>query len=230
MKYIIVFILSSITLSAPAQNLDRLLILGPSITSYKGDLNKTYTKLSGSISVQIIPNKDKFFQTSLELNTGNVVGQNSTFYSSKDPSREPNTFFETSFTSLSYNFRAYLYRKNNIKFFIGQGIGGIRYVPKNEIGEKLIDKPITRNSDNETYNNIALILPRLIGISYLFKNDFGISLDITQLNPRTDYIDNISILGNSNKKDKIILYRLGIMIPIIYSKEKKETNTTESLL
>lgn len=200
--------------------LDRYVSFGPATTSYRGDLNNNYSKLSGGFNIQVVPNRDKLIQTTLELNIGNVVGQNSDFYSTKAPEKEPNTFFQTNIASFSFNIRAYLYRRNNFKFFIGQGIGGIRFVPKNELEEKLIEKNITRAESDKSYGNLAIILPRLAGISYAFKNDYGLSLDITQLNPMTDYIDNISKLGNAKKKDKILIYRLGVMIPIIYREKE----------
>ena len=202
--------------------LDRIVSFGPATTSYRGDLNNNYSKLSGGFNLQIIPNRDKLIQTSLEINIGNVVGQNSSFISENEPTREPNTFFQTNFASFSLNIRAYLYRKNNFKFFISQGIGGIRYVPKNELEEKLVSKANTRSNSEKSYGNLTIMLPRTAGISYLFKNDYGLSLDISQLNPLTDYIDNISALGNSKKKDKILMYRLGIIIPLIYKEKKIE--------
>ena len=81
--------------------------------------------------------------TSLELNIGSVVGQNSGYYSTKNIEREPNTFFQTNFTSFSINLRAYVYRHKNFKVFIGQGIGGIRFVPKDELEEKLSTSALT---------------------------------------------------------------------------------------
>ena len=226
MKLSLTLLIIFLSVLLNAQELDRLVSFGPATTSYSGDLNNSYSKLSGGFNIQIVTNRDKLIQTSLELNIGNIVGQNSSFQSNKNPQREPNTFFETGFGSFSFNLRAYLYRKYNFKFYLSQGIGGMRFVPKNDLEEKLIDKPITRNSDKETYSNLVIIFPRALGISYLFKNDYGISLDISQLTPMTDYIDNISQLGNPNDYDQILMYRLGVMIPIIYKKEKTKVEET----
>jgi len=224
----IVFIISTITgvsqADSTAKKLDRYIAFGPSTASYKGDLNENYSKIGGGLSIMIIPERDKLLQSTIELNFGRVSGQNSSYYSEKHPQSEPNTFFETNFASFSYNVRLYFYRKKNWKIYVGQGIGGIRFTPKNENGEKLDTINASRYENPETgniesYNNLALILPRTLGASYKFKNDYRVSLDINQQAPRTDYIDNIGTLGVSKKKDKILLIRFSVMIPLIYKSE-----------
>lgn len=209
------------------QKIDRYLSFGPTITSYRGDLNSNYSKTGGGINIMIVPERDKLIQTSLELNIGRVTGQQSGYYSEAYPTFEPNTFVQTSFTSFSLNIRAYLIRKKNFKLYIGQGIGAIRFVPKDEYGNKLDTASNTRylNASNsgESYENLSIILPRTLGASYRLKNAYRLSLDINQQGPRTDYIDNISILGESErKKDKILLVRFSVMIPILYQKEIAE--------
>lgn len=213
------------------REIDRYLSFGPTITSYKGDLNSTYSKASGGLNMMIVPERDKLIQTSLELNIGRVVGQNYGYYSQKYPEFEPNTFFQTSFTSFSFNIRAYLYRKNNFKIYLGQGIGAMRFVPKDMHNNKLIENFDTRyngqNSSPETYNNLTLILPRVFGVSYRLKNDYRLSLDVNQQTPLTDYVDNISKLGTSSKRDKILLVRFSVMIPILFKKEENNATVEE---
>lgn len=166
----------------------------------------------------IIPERDKLIQTSLEMNIGQVTGENRDYFSETFPENEPNTFFQTNFASFSLNIRAYIYRKNNLKIYLGQGLGALRYTPKDVNNINLIDSITTRHSSDDFNSNLTIILPRTIGASYKLKNDYRVSLDINQQAPRTDYIDNISKLGISKKKDKILLIRFSVMIPLIYKR------------
>ena len=219
--FILSFHLGNAQIDSTTRKLDRYIAFGPSTAAYKGDLNENYSKIGGGVNIMIIPERDKLIQSTIELNFGRVTGENANYYSEEHPQFEPNTFFETNFVSFSFNIRAYLYRKNNWKVYIGQGIGAIRFSPKNEFGEKLDTITSSRYSNTETgigesYGNLALILPRSIGVSYKFKNEYRINLDVNQQAPRTDYIDNIGTLGISKKKDKILLVRFSVMIPLIY--------------
>lgn len=212
------------------QQIDRYLAFGPSTASYKGDLDERYSQIGGGFNVMIVPERDKLIQTAIELNIGKVSGQQSGYYSENNPEQTPNTFFQTSFTSISFSLRAYLYRKHNVKVYIGQGIGAMRFVPKDQYGNRLMDSSSTRKVDQETqesrenYSNLSLILPRNLGVQYTLKNQIAVSLDVNQQANRTDYIDNISALGNNAKKDKVLLFRFSVMIPILYKKtEESET-------
>ena len=221
----IILTISFLNSFSQEKKIDRYLAFGPTISSYRGDLNQHYTKGDGSLNIMLIPERDKLIQSSLELNMGRVVGQKSGYHSEKLPQYEPNTFFQTTYASFSFNIRAYLYRKNNLKIYIGQGIGAIRYTPKDELYNSLLEQDSTRIFDRgqpETYSNLSMILPRTIGLSYKLKNNYRLALDINQQAPRTDYIDNIGSLGVSKKKDKILLVRFSVMIPILYKKEKED--------
>lgn len=99
--------------------------------------------------------------------------------------------------------------------YISQGLGLIRYEPKDENNEPLQKKFDTRAS-NETYNNVSLMLPTQAGINYILKNGYGVGLQAGWLNPQTDYIDNISQWGNRQKNDNTFLVRFAFMVPLTY--------------
>ena len=113
----------------------------------------------------IIPERDKLIQSSLEMNIGQVTGENIDYYSATYPEYEPNTFFQTNFASFSINIRAYIYRKNNLKIYLGQGFGAIRFTPKDFNNNNLIDSLSSRHSNDDFNSNLAIILPRTIGAS-----------------------------------------------------------------
>ena len=228
---LLLIVLSNTKINAQkkTKDIDRYIAFGPTITSYKGDLNSSYSNMNGGIHLMIIPEKDKLIQTSLELNIGRVVGENHRYYSLSHPTLQPNTFFQTNYSSFSLNIRAYLIRKENVKVYIGQGFGAIRYTPKDAYGNKFSDSISTRHSSERSYRNLSIILPRTLGVAYKLKNGYQVSLDINQQAPRTDYIDNISVLGEEKrKKDKILQCRFSILIPITYKKEEVSAIQNES--
>ena len=58
-KKIITIVLILFSISLQAQTLDRIISIGPATTAYKGDLNDSYSKLSGGLNLQIVPYRDK---------------------------------------------------------------------------------------------------------------------------------------------------------------------------
>ena len=65
------------------------------------------------------------------------------------------------------------------------------------------------------------MLPTQVGANYFFKNTMGVGLQVGVLNPQTDYLDNISQLGNLENNDKVLSIRLMLIISI-FEKEEEE--------
>ena len=47
-------------IDSTSKKVDRYVAFGPSTSSYKGDLNSSYSKIGGGINFMIIPERDKF--------------------------------------------------------------------------------------------------------------------------------------------------------------------------
>lgn len=185
--------------------------LGFSANSYKGDLQDGYEKLSSGVHFGIRSHGEKRINGELFFHLGNLTGQNVSFVST-DPDATPNTFFRTTILSAQFNLNINLIRKERFRVFLSQGVGLINFEPENDLGEKLINLPDTRLL-GETYTNNSIMLPTSLGVLYTLKNDFGFSLRFSYLNPQTDFLDNISAYGVSDKNDRVFQTNFSLLIP-----------------
>lgn len=103
--------------------------------------------------------------------------------------------------------------------YLSQGIGFIHFSPEDDEGNSLADLPNTRE-DQETYRQESFMLPTNVGVLYLLPNQYGVSVQAGFYNPMTDYLDNISQLGDSGN-DNILAIRFAFYIPLI-SEQKEE--------
>lgn len=195
----------------------RFLEIGVGATAYKGELNSRYDYWASSLQIGIKFNKKKRLNSHLNLTIGNVVGQNYQyqFSSANVPvgTATPNQYFKTSIFSFQYDLQYNFIKKSNFMLYISQGIGFLRFVPKDEEGKELQDQRNTR-ANNETYNNTTLTLPLSFGAIYLLKNGYGFGIQASYLFPQTDYIDNISSWGHESGKDKIAIVKFWFAIPL----------------
>jgi hypothetical protein len=193
----------------------RYIEAGLSAIAYKGDLSSKYANWSSALNIAIRWNKKKRLNGHINLMIGKVTGQNYEIQYSDNatPPNTANNFFKSSIFSLNYDLQVNLIKKEHFILYIGQGIGLLRFLPKDENNESLIDKGRTR-AKNETYNNLSIILPSHAGFIFTLKNNFGIGFQAGWLNPVTDYIDNISELSNYAKKDNLLAYKFSFLIPM----------------
>lgn len=196
-----------------------LLIAGPAMHAYKGDLNDRYDKWGTGIHFSLQFNKNRRFNSELNIAIGQVSGQESQYdYQLSDGSYAPvNTVFSTNFSAISYHLHLNLIKKDHLRLYVSQGLGLMRFQPKDKNGDYLADRNSTRAPDEE-YGSITAVLPWQIGGYYLFKNGFGVDAKVSWLNTTTDYIDNISAWGTNNGNDNIFTMRIGLIIPIGYKK------------
>jgi hypothetical protein len=197
---------------------NKYLELGISATAYKGDLNHSYEKFASCFHLNLHFKKpDRRVDTYVGLMTGSVTGQNPKYsVTDSDTSAaipSPNKFFKTSLFSVNFGLLISIIRKENFNFYIGQGLGVMRLNPKDADDKSLAEQFNTRSED-ETYNNFTFMLPTCAGMTYRFKNDYRVGFQAGWLNPVSDYIDNISIWGDRDKKDNILSYKFSFYIPL----------------
>jgi hypothetical protein len=197
---------------------DKFIEMGIAAVAYKGDLNHSYEKFTSCFHLNLhFKKNDRRINPFIGLMIGNVTGQNPTYsFAPGDTNAAtptPNKFFKTSLLSINFGFLISIIRKENFNFYVGLGLGLMRLNPKDEDNKSLTDQFNTR-ADNETYNNFTVMLPTFAGMTYRFKNDYRVGFQAGWLNPTTDYIDNISVWGNRQKKDNILSYKFSFYIPL----------------
>jgi hypothetical protein len=216
----ILFILLFLTPLCSIAQIDKVtkfIEIGVSPISYKGDLSQGYQKWTSGFHIGIKKNNKKKLNGHFNLMIGNVIGQNIN-YSFASNTGTPTRFFKSSLIALNYDLQFNLIKKDNFILYISQGVGLLRFTPKDEENNDLGQKFNTR-AKNETFNNIALMLPHSIGVMYFLKNNYGGGFQIGRLTPTTDYIDNISQLSSYKKPDNIIMVKFTFIAPLSYVKE-----------
>ena len=158
-------------------------------------------------------NRESKLNGNFNLSVGSVSGEELGYEYAADPLATPNTFFKTTLVAVNFDLQYNLVDKENLKVYLSQGIGGIRFQPKDEFGNDLIDQTETR-SINEEYRNLTLVLPTMVGVKYLLPNGYGIALQTGLYNTTTDYLDNIGTLGNKGGGDNIWSTRVQVSMPL----------------
>lgn len=184
--------------------------VGVSANAYRGDLADTYSMWSAAMHFGLKFAKKKRWNGHLNLSIGNIRGQNYAY--EFDENATPNLFFRTNIVTLQADLQYNFIRTNHWIAYISQGIGLMRFLPKNEQGEKLQDL-LTSRSVGELYGNISAIFPSSVGLMYLFKNGYVLGFQASLLRPTTDYLDNISLWGQKAGADRIMLCKWHIAVP-----------------
>jgi len=202
----------------------RFIEVGISANAYRGDLQAGYEKFTSGFHLGIQWMKKKRLNGAINLQIGSVSGQNPNYqYSGEVTSTEktptPNRYFKTAIFTVHYELQLNLIKRRNFRLFISQGIGLIRFNPKDEFRNSL-NKDLTSRADGETYSNLAFMFPTQCGFQYFLPNGVGAGFKMGWYNPATDYLDNISKWGNKSGNDKIFACRFTVMVPIRLKSEK----------
>ncbi|KXX67218.1 outer membrane beta-barrel protein [Flammeovirga sp. SJP92] len=204
-----------------------VLEIGIALGSYSGDLSPTFSKVNGGLNVGLLMRAQKRLNLRLDASYLYLQGQKLNDPNTLPPLEPPfpNNFFQshTLNTSLSVQFN--IVNSRHFRLYVAQGLGVFYYNPMDEDGNELIenlkDEPNgifeTRNQ-NEEYSNFAMSLPTRVGMTYYFENNFGFGLSATFVNPLTDYLDNVSELGNVNGNDQAMSINFSCFIPLSYGK------------
>lgn len=227
---LIIFICSSLGTKALSQQYPTFLSVGTGPVAYKGDLNDRYDKWGTSLQLSVFLNKKKRTNGEFNISVGQLSGQNKdyTFDGVIEDDVKINTFFITNFTAISYNLHVNFVSMTKLKIYCGLGVGLIRFNPKNLDDDNLLDIPETRLPD-ESYVNTVFALPLQLGFYYYLVNGFGVGFQANIMNSQTDYLDNISQLGNRTKKDNILSYKFNLLIPIHFKASEKKEVISEDL-
>ena len=220
-SYIYIFlIVGALTInSLVAQVPTKLLEIATSLNAYKGDLGLPYSKWASSFYLGLRMNKNDIGNFYVNISIGNVIGQQINYMPPRGKQGTPNTFFKTDMIIVNAGLQFNLITQKRFVLYLSQGIGLLRYSPRDSEMKDLIDQQNTREK-NEIYTNNTIILPTKLGVMYYFKSGFGVGNEIGFMNPRTDYIDNISALANPNK-DNILTWRFSFYTPLAFNRKKR---------
>lgn len=206
----------SVSVRAQQESPKKLIYLGLSSNAYKGDLSNSYQGWSPGAHIGLWFNKkDKRINGNLNLMLGRVQAQNGDYFfdDGSSPSPSPNTFASTTMVAVHYQLNYNLIKKDRFRIYLYQGIGLLRYNPRDQFKEKLSDQLATRARD-EAYNNLSIILPHGIGAMYILKQGFTAGVQLGWQGLTTDYIDNISQWGTRKKSDSVFQVRLMVAAPM----------------
>jgi hypothetical protein len=218
-----------IALNAHAQDSPKHFIeAGISPSSYRGDLNNSFQQWTALYNAGIKFYKKKRFNGSIILFAGNIMGQNGRYEFNPDlnPSPTPNTYFKTTLMGINYDLQLNLIKRKWGCFFISQGIGLMRFTPKDQNNDKLQTKLSTR-AKGEDYNNVTFVFPTKAGVMFFLPSWYAIGLQAGYMNPTSDYLDNISNWGVKKKKDNILTIKLSVFIPLNTNKSGTSPDTSK---
>jgi hypothetical protein len=214
---VFLFLIFQVNCQAQDNSVRKLsLIVGFGGTSYRGDLTNRFESWGGTFHAGLVFNKKKRINGYLHLMIGGVRGNSSSYVTnSNQPTQtaQPNSYFKTSLISFGYELRINILKRKSYMLYVSPGVALLRFDPKDEYNQPLASQLLTR-AHGETYSNVTLMLPTKIGGAYFLNKGYGIGCDIGFLNPLTDYIDNISQLGNRKKKDNLLQINLLLYIPL----------------
>ncbi|WMJ74531.1 hypothetical protein RCC89_15355 [Cytophagaceae bacterium ABcell3] len=218
-KYITILIfLSCATQYVCAQdsrNPTRFLEIGGGPAAYRGDLTPRFERWSGMVHLGLKLNFKERFNSHVTLLAGNVEGQNINYFSAFNHQYPAADYFKTRILSLNYNLQFHLIKTDQFMLWVSQGVGLLRFSPRDAFGEDLLSRTDTR-APNEDFSNVSLSFPTTLGAAYFFPNHYGIGLQAGLLNPMTDYIDNISQLSKNPVRDNVLMLKMVLMVPITY--------------
>ncbi len=201
-----------------------MLAVGTSMLAYSGELGN-YQSFSAMFYGRLVQTRHRWINPAIEFGWGQLTGNN-VFYTSEAGS--PNRSFTTSFFQFSGHAQLNIIKKPHQRLYISQGAGLMRFNPKDNRNRTLINQPATRATD-ETYGNFAFMLPTAIGGTYQFPNYLGLGLEVGLMNTRTDYLDNISQLGDPATKDNALSIRFSVVAPLSYDSPDRDAVRKERL-
>ncbi len=184
------------------------------MVSYKGDLDQGYgaASLMGVLGIKL--NKEKKLNGNFNLSFGQVSGHELDYAYKGNPDATPNTYFKTTFVAFNYDLQYNFIDKPNLKVYLSQGVGILRFEVKDQFSKSLSDQSSTRDI-GEDYRNLTVILPTQLGLKYILPNDMGLGLQAGYYNTLTDYIDNISQWGNKSGNDNLLSLKFQLFVPLI---------------
>lgn len=198
-----VLLLGHLVLSA--QDKTRAFFFGYSANSYSGDLSG-YGKFNNALNTGLSLNQNKKLSGELNLRIGSISGES---LSVRSPIE---SYVRSRYVSVNFGATIRLINwKDRFKLHLTPGVGLMRFTPRDFENNQLADKNDSRKRGEE-YSNIALVLPLKLQVQYEVTPLVAVSYDVGFLNPRTDYLDNLSELADPGNKDNVLLMNFNVFL------------------
>ena len=209
-------------LAAPAlaQTPDKFLLIGGSANAFRGELNQYYNRFKPAVHATLQFNEKKRFNGAINLQVGQLQMQSpmQTIQVPENATASVANSVETSFIGLNYDLHFNFIKTDNWILYISQGIGLLRFEPKDAAGNGLVNNTTTR-APQEEYSQISLMLPTSLGAQYVFKNGYGIGAQAGLMNPTTKYLDNLEDLAGNQQSDNVLQFRFSFIAPLGFKDE-----------
>lgn len=205
-----------VCLAVSGQSADRLgtarIAVGISANAYRGDLGQPYDKWTAAVQGSLLFSHQRRLHGGIHLGIGNLTGQTTEQQTFNPDVNTPNRFFKSRFVSVHYALEYDIVQRPNVIVYLSQGLGLIRFSPRDQFNRSLQDDLSTRAA-NENFGNVAALLPTHLGATYLFPNRFGLGAKVGYYNLLTDYIDNVSQLGSDRGNDNAMQVQFLFIVP-----------------
>lgn len=187
---------------------------GLSANNYRGDLEDGLPHYTPAVHLGLKLSKAKRLNGNFTVGFGMLNGQDPNFNPLVEPPVKPNKYFYSPFFTIDYSLQYNIVKKEQFLLYISQGVGLFRYNPKDDQDRELLGQASTRPA-GEIYGNISLQLPTAVGATYFLPNQWGLGINISYLNPLTDYLDNIGSLGTKKGNDNVLQFRFMLLVPMM---------------
>ena len=195
----------------------RFVEVGLSAAAYRGDLNNAYQRWTPLAHLALHLQRRRRLNGSFQLTVGQVVGQGFAARLRGDQAaadgRQPNRDFRTSLLAANYALRLNVVSRPRFKVYLAQGVGLLRYVPRDREGNRLAGRSATL-APQEGYGAVTLFFPTAAGLLYALPNHYVVGVQAGWLNPTTDYLDNVGTYGTRNGNDNVAAYRFMLWLPL----------------
>lgn len=199
------------TIAKQERNLYRSPKLGIGLTgaTYVGDLsdgkmqyNRFYPGVN--FSLQNVGKPKSHLQMQLNAGFGAFSEQDDTdtLFANVPKNIRPNRFVYTPFYYGDFRFKVVPIQGFRLKPYMSVGAGLLLFSPQDEFENLLVEKPNSRPKGEE-YNTYTFYVPASLGLDVKLSNALSLGVDYTFRLLNTDYLDNISQLGNAENKDKL---------------------------
>ena len=184
--------------------------LGMFGTAYRGDLTidgEALHRFYPGFNVSLQFASEKLITPQLNFGFGRFVAQNRNLEPVGGIS--PNTFTDTRIFFVDFRLKARFLRTGYLHPYLATGIGLLGYTPKDAEGKTLLEN-FTSRQEGETYGTVTASFPLSLGIELDLHPLLTWGLEYSFRPTSSDYLDNISALGQRSGNDQLHLFTMSL--------------------
>ena len=175
----------------------------------KTDLSETYQKPNIHFSAYLQFAKASKWNTAAALSYGQLVSENREAVFLDRSEIQVNSFAQVIYQTVHFELMYHLVKREQLEIALSQGIGFMRFNVYDQLDVNLADQLDSR-LPGEDYAGFTALLPLSLSARYLFQNNWGLQSKLSLMNSLTDYLDNISEIGNPDNNDNFLRMELSV--------------------